>query len=66
LTSQEVAALGQSIISSREISWRWRVSPALRDVLAKEHGIGRTLGPFWPRAAVEEYFAARFPFGRPV
>jgi hypothetical protein len=66
LTPQDVAALGQGIISSREISWRWRVSPSLRDALAKEHGIGRTLGPFWSRAAVEDYFAARFPFGRPV
>ncbi|KQZ06167.1 hypothetical protein ASD21_00550 [Caulobacter sp. Root1455] len=66
LLPQEVAVLGQSIISSREISWRWRVSPALREALAKKHGIGRALGPFWPRAAVEEYFAARFPFGRPM
>lgn len=64
LTPQEVAVLGQSIISSREISWRWRVSPALREALAKEHGIGRTLGPFWSRAAVEEHFASKFPFGR--
>lgn len=61
-----VETLGQSIISSREISWRWRVSPTLRERLGKDHGIGRVLGPFWSRAAVESYFNDMFPEGRPV
>ena len=66
LKFDEVAALGQTIISSREITWRWRVSPALREIMERHHGIGRAIGPFWLRDAVEEYFAARFPEGRPV
>lgn len=58
-----VEALGRQVISSREINWRWRVSPRLREALPHEHGIGRTLGPFWSRAAIEEYFARMFPTG---
>lgn len=62
----EVEALGQDLISSREISWRWRVSPALREALPTDHGIARVLGPFWPRPAVTAHFAAMFPTGGPV
>lgn len=58
-----VEALGRQVISSREISWRWRVSPSLREALPHEHGLRRTLGPFWPRRAVEEHFADLFPRG---
>lgn len=57
----QVEELGRQLISSREISWRWRVSPALRDALPSEHGIARCTGPFWPRAEVEAFFARRFP-----
>lgn len=66
LRFDDVAALGLRIISSREITWRWRVSPALREAMARDHGIGRAIGPFWLRDAVEGYFASRFPEGRPV
>lgn len=62
----EVARLGASLISSREISWRWRVSPAFRDDLERRVGISRALGPFWPRPEVIAYFQRRFPSGRPV
>jgi hypothetical protein len=61
----EIAGLGRMIISSREILWRWRVPPALREGLAKDHGIERSLGPFWPRAEVEEHFAKMLPKGGP-
>ncbi len=57
MPTEEVEALGRSLISSREITWRWRVSPGMRDALATEHGIPRSLGPFWPRAAVEAHLA---------
>jgi hypothetical protein len=66
LNLDEVAALGRSIISSREITWRWRISPELRETMTLDHGIGRILGPFWPRAAVEDYLGRRFPEGRPA
>ena len=66
LNFDEVAALGRRIISSREITWRWRISPELREAMTVEHGVARILGPFWPREAVEDYFAKRFPEGRPV
>lgn len=59
----EVAKLAATIISSREISWRWRISPTLRNVMATDYGIQRTLGPFWSRAQVEGYFAARWGAG---
>jgi hypothetical protein len=57
MPTEEVEALGRSLISSREIAWRWRISPEMRDALATEHGIPRSLGPFWPRAAVEDHLA---------
>jgi hypothetical protein len=56
----EVAKLAATIISSREISWRWRISPTLRNVMATDYGIQRTLGPFWSRSQVEGYFSARW------
>lgn len=62
----EVARLGASLISSREISWRWRVSPTFRDDLERRAGISRALGPFWPRPGVMAYFQHRLPSGRPV
>lgn len=62
----EVARLGVALISSREISWRWRVSPAFRDDLERRAGISRALGPFWPRPEVIAYFRHRLPSGRPV
>lgn len=65
LRPDEVAALGRTLISSREISWRWRVSPNLRETLAKTHGI-RKVGPFWSRSSVEEHFTTRFPLGQPI
>lgn len=64
--SNQIAQLGHELISSREISWRWRVSPALRDALPTKHGIARCAGPFWPRAEIEAFFARRFPSGGPV
>lgn len=66
LDRQDVAELGHNVISSREISWRWRVSPSFREAMAKDRGIKRTLGPFWSRAAVEGYFAEVFPAGGPI
>lgn len=57
---REIERLGRDLISSREISWRWRVSPAMRDSLPAEHGISRALGAFWPRQAIEERFAEFF------
>lgn len=60
-----VEDLGRRLISSREITWRWRISPTLRDSLP-EAGIRRVLGPFWPRMEVTSYFQARFPLGGPV
>lgn len=63
---QEVVNLGRSLISSREISWRWRVSPSFREAMSKDRGIKRTLGPFWSRPQVEGYFAEAFPAGRPI
>lgn len=62
----EVEELGRSLISSREISWRWRVSPSFREAMVKGQGIKRTVGPFWERAAVERYFAEVFPMGRSI
>jgi hypothetical protein len=61
-----ISELGRNLISSREISWRWRVSPSFREAMAKGRGIKRILGPFWSRVAVEEYFAEVFPAGRPI
>ncbi len=66
LCPDEVAALGSAVISSREITWRWRVSPARREELASEYGLKRALGPFWSRIEVEAHFAEHFPLGRPV
>ncbi len=60
----EVVRLGRELISSREISWRWRVSPGLREALP-ERGIDRAAGPFWPRRQVTDFFSSRFPRGRP-
>lgn len=61
----QVEGLGRALISSREISWRWRISPTLREALPSRHGIQRTLGPFWPREAVTEFFEQTFPIGQP-
>lgn len=58
-----IESLGKELISSREIIWRWRVSPSLRDSLASDHGIHRVMGPFWPRAAVENHFSKLFGHG---
>jgi hypothetical protein len=55
-----VEALGRELISSREMMWRWRVSPALRESLPTEHGIARSKGPFWPRKAIEDHFRRMF------
>ncbi len=55
-----VEALGRELISSREISWRWRISPEMREDLPARYGLGRALGPFWCRREVEERFAATF------
>ena len=55
----EVAELGRNLISSREINWRWRNSPALGELLTRDHGIKRVVGPFWLRTAVEEHFARK-------
>jgi len=57
---REVEGLGRDLISSREISWRWRVPPGMRESLPAEHGISRALGSFWPRQAIEDRFAAFF------
>jgi len=64
--TREVAELAATIISSREISWRWRISPSLRNAMATDYGIERTVGPFWSRHEVEDYFSARFPNGCPI
>lgn len=61
----QVAQLGLRLISSREIMWRWRTSPAMREALP-DHGIERTVGPFWPRDQVTRHLEALFPTGRPV
>lgn len=61
----QVAQLGLRLISSREIMWRWRISPAMREALPN-HGIERTVGPFWPRDQVTRHLEAVFPAGRPV
>jgi hypothetical protein len=53
----EVETLGRMLISSREICWRWRVSPGLCDALPTERGINRALGSFWPRQVVEAQFS---------
>ncbi len=66
LPRDQVEALGASLISSREITWRWRVSAELREALPNTHGIDRLLGPFWPRPQVTEHFLRMFPHGRPV
>jgi hypothetical protein len=58
-----VEQLGGHLISSREISWRWRVSPEAREDLSIKHGIQRALGPFWPRAEVNEHFSRLFSSG---
>jgi hypothetical protein len=63
IARSQVESLGRELISSREIMWRWRVSPELREGLATEHGIHRVKGPFWPRAAVEEHFSRFFGEG---
>ncbi|WP_165830715.1 TniQ family protein [Phenylobacterium soli] len=62
---EQVEELGLRLISSREIAWRWRISPELRDGLQSEHGIQRELGPFWPRERVMDHLARIFPQGRP-
>ncbi|UAL10100.1 hypothetical protein [Caulobacter segnis] len=61
----DVVQLGHELISSREITWRWRVSPTLREALP-EYGIVRVAGPFWPRRQVADFFNERFPQGRPA
>jgi hypothetical protein len=66
LPSDQIASLGRELISSREIAWRWRVSPSLRDALATKHRIARCAGSFWPRAEVEAFFGNRFPLARPA
>jgi hypothetical protein len=59
----KVVRLGRKLIGSREISWRWRVSPNEWEELADTHRIARCLGAFWPRAAVEKHFANADPLG---
>jgi len=54
----KVEKLARKLISAREISWRWRVSPAMRDALPD-----RVVGPFWLRSAVEEHFTKLFGDG---
>jgi len=54
----KVEKLARKLISAREISWRWRVSPGMRDALPD-----RVIGPFWLRSAVEEHFAKLFGDG---
>lgn len=62
----QVIALGETVISSREISWRWRVSPDLRERLHREGIVKRCLGPFWPRAEMTAYFGRLLPKGAPI
>lgn len=64
--AEQVDVLGRELISSREIAWRWRVSPAMRDRLGVDHGIQRSYGPFWRRQEVESHFARMFPTGQPI
>lgn len=66
LEEREVNALAKMFITSREISWRWRVSPKYRDELPTTYGIRRMLGPFWPRREIERHFNSIFPEGAPV
>lgn len=58
----KVEKLARKYISDREISWRWRVSPALRGALA-DKGLGPVLGPFRLRLAVEKHFRGLFGYG---
>lgn len=60
-----VEELGRKYISSREITWRWRISPTLRDALPNL-GVSRVLGPFWLRSEVTAHLGARFPRGMPL
>ncbi|WP_146197995.1 hypothetical protein [Caulobacter endophyticus] len=62
---EQVAELGLKLISSREIMWRWRISPMMREALPKV-GIERILGPFWPRRAVTEHFGSKLNFAEHV
>ena len=62
----DIHYLARTFITSREISWRWRVSPMLRDALPISHSIRRVLGPFWPRQEIEQHFNSMFPEGAPV
>ena len=64
--ADQVDVLGRELISSREIAWRWRVSPTMRDRLGVDHGIQRSYGPFWRRQEVESHFARIFPTGQPI
>lgn len=64
--AEQVDVLGRELISSREIAWRWRVSPAMRDRLGADHNIQRCYGPFWRRHDVESHFARMFPTGAPI
>ena len=57
---REVEELGRELISPREISWRWRVSPSMRDGLISAQGIDSVLGTFCSRQRIEEYFGTRF------
>lgn len=63
---EQVVALGNTLISSREIIWRWRVSPELRERLHREGIVRRSLGPFWPRAEITAHFATLLPKGVPI
>lgn len=54
----EVEAWGADFISAREISWRWRVSPEVREKRFAKLGIHRAVGPFWFRRAVEKRLGA--------
>jgi hypothetical protein len=66
LPAAAIEQFGRELISSREIAWRWRVSPTMRDSLSADHRISRCLGSFWPRREVEEHFARLFPQGGPA
>jgi hypothetical protein len=63
---EQVVALGNTLISSREITWRWRVSPEMRERLHLEGIVRRSLGPFWPRTEITTHFATLLPKGVPI
>jgi hypothetical protein len=62
---EAVETLGRELITTREINWRWRLVPEIRDKLAAVSGIRRVAGPFWPRDAIEEHFTKHELMGVP-